>query len=373
MNDSRSKLERLVELAHETSSERRRELLRDITDIFLEDPTSYSNTESQFFGEIMGKVAYDLERQVREELAEKLAEEAAAPPDLIKRLAGDEITVARPVIKSSPVLKQTDLIEIAETRGQEHMAAMTARTDISEQLSDVLVNKGDDRVVEGLVRNHTARIGDDTMKKVVARSETSSSLQAPLVERPDLPAELMKDMLAFVTEDLKARILQQTNMVNSEKLDQMLEDVGAKIGADNGARKANRSKPELVIKELVENGQLDEARLVEMARQRMVPELICGLAHLAELDIPSTRRALMDRTGEGLAIVCKSCGFSQTTFSTLVNQVWPDSEHSIEQSCALIALYNKVTPEIAQRVMRFWRVRRSADANAGPQTGAAAG
>lgn len=369
MNDSRSKLERLVELAHETSSERRRELLRDITDIFLEDPTSYSNTESQYFGEIMGKVAYDLERQVREELAGKLAAEAAAPPDLIKRLAGDEIEVARPVITSSPVLNENDLIEIAETRGQEHMAAMTERTDIGERLSEVLVTKGDDRVVEGLVRNHTAKIGDETMKKVVARAEASTSLQGPLVDRPDLPAELMKDMLAFVTEDIKTRILEQTNMVNSEKLDELLEDVGAKIGVGRG----NRSKPELLIQDLIANGELNEGKLVDLARQRQVPELICGLAHLAELDIPTTRRALMDRTGEGLAIVCKSCGFSQTTFSTLVNHVWPDSERSIEQSCTLIALYNKVTPETAQRVMRFWRVRKSADADASAQAGAAAG
>lgn len=91
MDKTQNKLQGLVELAKETSSDRRRELLREITDVFLEDPGSYNDVESQHFGEIMGKVAYDLERQVREELAAKLAAEAAAPPELIKRLAGDEI------------------------------------------------------------------------------------------------------------------------------------------------------------------------------------------------------------------------------------------------------------------------------------------
>ncbi len=361
MSTARSKLEGLVELAKETSSDRRRELLRDITDVFLEDPGSYNSLESQHFGDIMGKVAYDLERQVREELAGKLSAEAAAPPDLIKRLAGDDIEVARPVIAQSPVLKENDLIEIANQKGQEHLFAMTARPDIGEKLSDVLVTNGDDRVVEGLVRNQTARIGRTTMEKVVERAGSNADLQGPLTDRPDLPADLMKDMLAFVTEDIRAKILDQTNQVNSEKLDELLQDVGSKLGDQAAFKKGEKSKPEIVIQKLVAAGQLNEAKLVELARQRLVPELICGLSEMAELDMPTTRRAIVDRTGEGLAIICKSCGFSQSTFSTLVNHVWPESERSIEQSCTLVALYNQVTPETAQRVIRFWRVRQAAD------------
>lgn len=260
------------------------------------------------------------------------------------------------------MLNQQDLIEIANKRGQEHMIAMTERGDIGEKLSEVLVDRGDDRVVEGLVRNVTAKIGRSTMEKVVARAESSETLQGPLAERPDLPADLMKDMLAFVTEDIKAKILDQTNEVNSEKLDELLQDVGNKLGDQAPFKKGEKSKPEVLVARLKASGELDEQKLVELARQRQVPELICGLAELAELDMATTRRAITDRTGEGLAIICKSCGFSQATFSTLVNHVWPEAERSIEQSCSLVALYNQVTTQTAQRVMRFWRVRQSADA-----------
>ena len=361
MNQARNKLERLVELAGENSSERRRELLREITDVFLESPDSYNVTESQYFGEIMGKVAYDLERSVREELAAKLAAEAAAPPELIRRLAGDEISVAQPVIVQSPVLAESDLIEIAKQKSQEHLYAITKRDDIGEQLSEVLVDKGDDRVVEGLVMNQTAKIGRDTMEKVVERSQSSERIQAPLVDRPDLPADLMKDMLAFVSEDIKSKILEQTNMVNAEKLDEMLHDVGEKIESRSNVRKDGKSKPELMIEELHRAGELDQSKLVEMVKQRKIPEFICGLAKVAELDMATTRRAIMDRSGEGLAIVCKSCDFDQSTYSTFINYVWPDSDRSIEQSCKLIALYNQVTKETAQRVMRFWRIRQQSN------------
>jgi len=362
MSTSLRKLERLVELAGEPSSERRRELLRDIADVFLEDPDTYSSTELQYFGDIMGKVAYDLERQVREELAEKLADQEAAPPELIKRLASDEIAVAQPVIAQSPVLQQADLIEIAETRGQEHMFAMTKRIDIGENLSDVLVDKGDDRVVVGLVKNETAKIAPVTMKKVVVRAETNPELHAPLVERPDLPVQLMKDMLAFVSQDLKARILDQTNQVNAGKLDEILDDVGAGIERRSQRDGRTKSKPEALIEALVAKGQLDEHKLVVFAKQRKIPEFICGLAHMAELNISSTRGAIMDRSGERLAIVCKSCGFDQATFSVLVNHIWPDADRSIEQSCKLISLYEQVNTDAAQRVMRFWRIREKSGA-----------
>jgi len=111
-------LERLVDLATETSSERRRDLLREVTDLFLTAPDSYSDRENTYFGEIMGTIAFDLEQQIREELAQKLSSEANAPHDLIRKLAHDEIEVARPVLEQSPVLDESDLIELAEQIGR---------------------------------------------------------------------------------------------------------------------------------------------------------------------------------------------------------------------------------------------------------------
>jgi len=111
MTQGSNKLERLVNLASETGSDQRRQLLSEITSVFLEDTNSYSDVENQFFGEIMGKVAFDLEKEVRQELAKSLATEASAPRDLIMRLAHDEISVAKPIIEKSPVLNDDDLVE----------------------------------------------------------------------------------------------------------------------------------------------------------------------------------------------------------------------------------------------------------------------
>jgi len=97
----------LLELAKEGSSEKRRELLRQITDVFLADPPDRSDRESQLFDDIVGAVASDLETQVRVELARKVAASNVPVQRTARRLALDEIDVARPVPEKSKALTET--------------------------------------------------------------------------------------------------------------------------------------------------------------------------------------------------------------------------------------------------------------------------
>ena len=358
MTAQTGRLEHLVDLAGEQSSERRRELLRDITDVFLEKPETHSQQATQYFSEIMGKVAFDLEQQVRAELAEKLAEETSAPQDLIRRLANDTIDVAQPILEQSPVLTQADLIGIAEQGGQDHLIAITGRKDIGPDLSCSLVERGDDRVVEGLVRNKTAEISRDTMERIVTRAETNERLHDPVVDRPDLPPDLMQEMFWCVSKQLREKILKQTSMIDGEKLDQMLEEVESKHKDKQNDDVRQLSKPEAFVKRLVDQDELNEYALVTMAKARQVPELICGLAELTDIDLVTAKRVLFDRTGEGLAIACRAHGFDRTTFSTFILTVDPANPRSIEETYRLLNIYDKLEPATAQRIMRFWKVRK---------------
>ena len=108
----------LVDLARETSSEKRRELLRQVTDVFLEDDTSRTDTEAGLFDEIFDAVAADMEVQVRAELARKIANSQAPLGRTARRLALDEIEVARPVIERSTALTQKDSLDVIHQKGQ---------------------------------------------------------------------------------------------------------------------------------------------------------------------------------------------------------------------------------------------------------------
>ena len=355
-----NRLERLINLANESGSDQRRRLLSEITSVFLEDSTGHSDLENQYFGDIMGKVAYELEQEVREELANRLSSEPSAPRDLIKRLANDEISVAQPIIEKSSILNDEDLVEIARTKSQDHLMAMTRRSDISETVTDALVNHGSDQVVEGVVRNSGARISQTTMEQVVERSQGNESIQAPLIDRPDLPFEMMQGMFEQVSMELKQKILKQTKEIAPEKLDDMLSSVRAKFDRKGRVRKRVLSKPELYVQDLEDKGRLNEGTLVTLIRSNKYPEFLVAFGKLTDIDITTAKRLAQDVSGEGLAIACKATGFDRSTFSSILMALSHGTSRSIDETYKLINLYDRIQLPVAQRTMRFWRVCKEA-------------
>src|SRR5882724_7562779 len=114
-----SKLSVLLELAREPSSERRRELLRQVTDAFTADENARSQENWAEFDKILSAITADLESSVRAELARKIA---VSPSSFGRRtarnLAFDDISVARPVIESSRALSEKDLLELIAEKSQ---------------------------------------------------------------------------------------------------------------------------------------------------------------------------------------------------------------------------------------------------------------
>ena len=88
-----SRLPQLIALAEEGSSEKRRALLRELTEHFFGAPTR-TEAEEGLYGDVMARLADDMETAVRSELAARFAEAPDAPRTLIRRLANDEASVA---------------------------------------------------------------------------------------------------------------------------------------------------------------------------------------------------------------------------------------------------------------------------------------
>jgi len=155
-------LERFVSLAElPEDGEERRGLLWQMVDIFLESEALHDAGDRDFFSELMQEIAFSLEREVREELARKIAAEAVMPHGLIVRLANDEIPVARPVLEQNPALTDDDLINISHNRDQDHIFAITKRAELSIRLSTVLAERGNEDVVHSLLQNPNAKLSPD--------------------------------------------------------------------------------------------------------------------------------------------------------------------------------------------------------------------
>ena len=87
MQTNTTRFSRLVDLAKETSSDKRRELLREVTDAFLATASDCNETEKSYFGEILGSVSSNMDVAVRSRLAQQFAGQDHAPLGLIQKLA----------------------------------------------------------------------------------------------------------------------------------------------------------------------------------------------------------------------------------------------------------------------------------------------
>ena len=89
--------------------------------------------------------------------------------------------MAAPVLSRSSVLTDTDLLEVVNKRGQDYLRAVSRRVDLSETVSDVIVERGDDTTLGVLLQNETAVLSRRSAETVVDRASVNPDLHAAVV------------------------------------------------------------------------------------------------------------------------------------------------------------------------------------------------
>lgn len=363
MSQATSSLQDLIDLAKEPSSDKRRELMRKLTDVFLDAAPDYSDAERDHFGAILGRVATDMDAAVRRQLAKQFANVPSAPHNLIQRLAADEeFSVAKDVLLKSTVLRDDDLIAIARHSAQDKLEVIAARHSVSEAVSEAIVEHGDDQVVVKLVSNTAARLSRSTFRRVVERSETSEVLQTPLITRADVPPDMLQDMFSFVSAELRTKITQKLDTLPPDVIEKAFADAAKEFAGEVRQMKDADRKAMVYVAEMARRKLLNEALLHQLLRNKQVTEFIHAFARLAEIDVKTAGRIVNACNTEGVAIVCRAMRFDRSTFAAIAFFLEERAGDAQKGTHNILELYDKVTPEAAQRVMRFWRVRKEADA-----------
>lgn len=358
MQSASSRLNRLVDLAKETSSDKRRELLREVTDVFLDSAHDCSEAEKSHFGEIIGKVSIGMDVAFRRNLAARLADNPNAPLVLIQGFAMDHEEIAREVLTRSPVLRDQDLISVTEGGNQQKIGAIARRSSIPEAVSEAIVEHGDDTVVSELVSNAGAKVSRGTFRKVMERAETSTVLQSPLANREDLPADMVSELFTFVKAELRTQVQKRIDTIPKEELERALKDAEREVMSDLRQVRAIDRKAMVYVSEMLRQRKLNESLLNQLVKAGKTNELIHAFARLAEVDVKTMKRLFNARNIEGIAIICRALRFERSSFSTIAVSILPSKGAGSLPIHQIVDLYDQVSPETAQRVIRFWRVRR---------------
>ena len=357
MSNQLTHLNNLARLTRENSDEGRRELLREVTDLFMQSPESLSETEIKYFGDIMGGIVGQVETMVRGHLSERISSVRNAPHDLIVSLANDEIEVAMPVLTNSEILKDEDLVDIVEKKGQEYLQAISKRTTVTETVTDALVKKGDDMVLGNLAENIGARFSSAGMETIVSRAKDNDALNQKLLARHDMPDDLSQEMFWRVSWAMREQILEADETLSKYAIDTLMEEAEAWFEEQKGKRPLDPAENFVTRKEKL--GQLDASLLLELIRQEKLPEFVAGLGRLAKIDTETARQAVFDPTAEKFAIICKALDINYDVFGEFIYMTNFDDARSPEDTENLLGLYKEIEPITAQKALRFLRARRS--------------
>jgi uncharacterized protein (DUF2336 family) len=152
----------------------------------------YSERQLAVFIGVMCALIDGLDRRALLDLSDRLATLDTAPNDVVFRLSmNDDIAVAGPVLEKSNALTDENLVEIARSKGQDHMAAIAIRKQVSDLVTDVLIERGGPEIVRRAVANLGARLSELGFVRVIRGAKDDEALAAALGLRQDVPAELM--------------------------------------------------------------------------------------------------------------------------------------------------------------------------------------
>ena len=250
-----------LETAVQSRSDGRRvEILRQVTDLFLGGAPQFNDGQVELFDGVLAQLTQRVESNVLAELSAKLSPVANAPNGVIQSLARhDAIVVAGPVLSNSPRLTDGDLIEIASTKGQGHLGAISGRSRLAEAVTDVLVERGDGEVLNKLTRNEGAAFSAGGFSTLAKRAEDDGRLAENLGMRLDVPPQLLQELIAKAAEDVQRRLLDNAPPASQFIIRDALAHVASKVMRQAAAPR-DFSRAEAVIEKMQAGAKTDRDR-----------------------------------------------------------------------------------------------------------------
>jgi len=355
-----SLISELEDALHSSSSEKRLATLRRVTDLFLNEAERLNEQQIAVFDDVLVHLTQRIELKARVELSTVLAPLANAPIEVVRRLANDdEIAVAHPVLTQSNRLTESDLVEIAKSKSQEHLLAISGRSSLSEVVTDVLVERGDHKVVHKLAQNSGARFSEPGFTSIIGSAACDGELAEKLASRVGLPLPMLRQLLSRATDLVCSRLLTFASLEQRGQIQQALMGISNEVERE-ASKPRDFSASERLVQQLNSSEKLNEKTLAEFAAQHKYEEMTSALALLCGAPVEFVERLMRNIHTLGLVIACKSAKLSWQTVREILQ--FRFSHHSIpeqelEEAKTTFLVLSQAS---AQRTFRFMLVQEAA-------------
>jgi uncharacterized protein (DUF2336 family) len=356
MAESASFLIDLEEAVSRGSSESCLRALWHATDLLITG--TYSEDQIWTFGEIIGRLAQEIETTARARLAGKLACSNNAPYKLTRQLASDDcIDVAWPVLSQSERVDTETLISCAKNKSQQHLLAISKRRSVPDAVTDVLVIRGCNEVVTSVAANGGANFSKYGFLHLVRRSEGDSILAESVGLRKDIPRHLFHQLIAKASEEVRRKLERERPDIEPQ-IHRIVVDVTGAIHARFGPASKDYFTAKRTVAKLRERGELTEDKVFEFAHSLKFNETAVALSLLCQLPIDMVERALIEKDREPALILAKSLDFSWPTTMALLFLGAPNYRITAGDLERLKLDFHRLNVKTSRGVITLYRSRK---------------
>jgi uncharacterized protein (DUF2336 family) len=350
-----SLLPELEEVVQHGSAEKRAETLRRITSLFLDGAPKFNDHHVALFDDVIGCLIEEIEAKALAELARRLAPVPNAPAGVLNKLArNDDIEVAGPVLKQG-YIADPDLMDIAETKSQAHLLALSSRTGLNEALSEILVERGDRAVAHSIATNHQAKLSENAFTTLVKRAEQDGVLAEKVGMRIDIPPRLFRQLLMQASDVVQKRLLAHAKPETQAEIRKVLAKVTDEVGAKAAPR--NYTAALEAVRALHKERKLTETDIAGYASSGKHEETIAALATVCAVPVEVVDRLMSGDRADPVLILARAAGFSWPTVKAII-AARPGVKVTTQVLDSAFENFERLTAATAQRVVRFWQVRQ---------------
>ena len=353
------------------SPERRVKMLRQVTDLFLSDADRLNENQIGVFDDVLVRLIERMESRTLAQLSTTLSKSALAPKEIVRQLAyHEEASVAVPVLSKSNRLSEGDLIEIANTRGQQHLLAISGRETLNEPLTDALIKRGNLQVSHALANNAGARFSEQGYSTLVESAGKDGELAQKLGLRLDIPIGMLRELLSKATAAVRARLLKTAAPEMREKIQQAIDAIAAQIGIEVPTP-VDYTQSEAIVLALNRAGKLGDQTINRFAIQGEYSHVIAALSLLSTVKIEAVEPLINNPRPDGLIVACRASRLDWSTAVMILRNrpnCVPLTKQELEQGKEV---FETLSLSAAQRTIRFWSARSLAKKPDVPETSVA--
>jgi uncharacterized protein (DUF2336 family) len=246
------------------------------------------------------------------------------------------------------------------------MAISTRRT-LSGAVTDVLVQRGNNEVIQSTVNNPGAEFTERGFTRLVSRAEGHDNLTTCIGLRPSVPRHLYLKLLAKASDTVRQR-LEAANPQQAAEVPTAVKEATRRARSATSTITQNTAIAHALVKSLYDHGRLDESEVASFAAAGKFDEANASIAALANVPVAIAENMMIESRAEGVMILAKVAGLSWPTVKTIIKM--RDDLSGAEPSNLLVCkdTYERLRPSTAQQVLRFHRMQQNTPATPVPST-----